>query len=44
MFNKLFDFNKDGRLDAFEQTIEYMTYLKVTGQDKEDEEKEDEDD
>lgn len=33
MFNKLFDFNRDGKLDAAERALEYMNFRAVTGED-----------
>lgn len=32
MFNKLFDFNHDGKLDAAERALEYMNFRAVTGE------------
>lgn len=36
MFNRLFDFNKDGKLDAVERALEYMNFRAVTGEDESD--------
>ncbi len=33
MFNKMFDFNHDGKLDAAERALEYMNFRAVTGAD-----------
>lgn len=35
MFNKMFDLYRDGKLDAAERALEYMTFRAVTGTDKE---------
>lgn len=37
MYNKLFDFDGDGKLDPGEQALEYMTFRAVTGADEEEE-------
>ena len=29
MFNKLFDFNGDGKLDAGEKALEFMTFMSI---------------
>ena len=31
MFNRLFDLNGDGKLDAAERALEYMNFRAVTG-------------
>ena len=31
MYNKLFDFNRDGKMDAGERALEYMAFLAVSG-------------
>ena len=36
MFNKLFDFNRDGKMDAAERALEYMNFRAVTGEDESD--------
>lgn len=36
MFNKLFDFNCDGKLDAAERALEYMNFRAVTGEEESD--------
>lgn len=36
MLNKLFDLNRDGKLDAGEKALEYMTFRAVTGEDDSD--------
>ena len=36
MFNKLFDFNRAGKLDAAERALEYMNIRAVTGEDESD--------
>lgn len=36
MFNKLFDFNHDGELDAAERALEYMNFRAVAGEDDSD--------
>ena len=42
MFNKLFDFNGDGKLDAAEKALELMTFMDIMeGSDDDDEKKED---
>jgi hypothetical protein len=38
MFNKLFDFNGDGKLDAGEKALEFMTIMNIIeGSDDDDE-------
>ena len=32
MFNKLFDLNRDGKLDAAERALEYMNFRTITGE------------
>lgn len=34
MYNKLFDLNGDGQMDASERALEYMTFRAVTGLDE----------
>ena len=41
MFNRLFDLNGDGKMDATERALEYMTFRAVTGADEDDEDMED---
>ena len=41
MFNRLFDLNGDGKLDAAEQALEYMSFRAVTGADDDSEDTED---
>ena len=36
MFNKMFDLNRDGKLDAAERALEYMNFRAVTGEDESD--------
>lgn len=36
MFNKMFDLNHDGKLDAAERALEYMNFCAVTGEDESD--------
>ena len=36
MFNRLFDFNKDGKLDAAERALEYVNFRTVIGEDESD--------
>lgn len=36
MFNKMFDFNRDGELDAVERALEYMNFRAITGEDDSD--------
>ena len=36
MFNKMFDLNRDGKLDAAERALEYMNLRAVTGEDESD--------
>ena len=33
MFNRLFDLNGDGKMDAAERALEYMNFRAVTGAD-----------
>lgn len=47
MFNKLFDINRDGKVDAAERALEYMIFHAVTEEDESDNDEfvsEDEDD
>ena len=47
MYNKQFDLNGDGKMDASERALEYMTFRAVTGEDGSDNDEfnsEDEDD
>lgn len=37
LFDWLFDFNKDGKLDTGEEFIEYMLFQEIMGADDEDE-------
>jgi hypothetical protein len=41
MFNRLFDLNGDGKLDATESALEYMNFRAVTGVDDDTEDPED---
>lgn len=36
MFNKMFDLNHDGKLDAAERALEYMNFRAVTSEDEPD--------
>ena len=36
MFNKVFDFNRDGKLDAAERALEYMNFRTGVGGDEPD--------
>ena len=36
MFNKMFDLNRDGKLDATERALEYMNFRAVIGEDDSD--------
>lgn len=36
MFNNIFDFNRDGKLDAAERALEYMNFRAVTGENESD--------
>lgn len=40
MFNKLFDFNGDGKLDAGEKAQEFITFMDITEGSDDDDEKE----
>mgnify|MGYP003308908359 FL=1 len=41
MFNRLFDLNGDGKMDAAERALEYMNFRAVTGADDDAEDTED---
>ena len=41
MFNRLFDLNGDGKLDATDSALEYMNFRAVTGADDDAEDTED---
>ena len=36
MYRNFFDFNNDGKLDAAEQALEFMTFCAVTGEEDSD--------
>ena len=41
MFNRLFDLNGDGKMDATERALEYMTFRAVTGAEEDEDDMED---
>ena len=44
MFNRLFDLNGDGKLDAAERALEYMNFRAIMGEEDSDESNDQDDD